>query len=768
MATRPRLTKSRNSDVPLHSIDSRSKLPKNDLGRSPKISIITDIADIQSIPREIRAVVRDERRIIRDFSQWSQSKDDSDACLVWLGGDRLLEGGAPNLLKRLHSADRRSFVVVNTPCVEEVPFLTIQPRIFAGAASTDYWSFRIRLESSGKSASQILADSGGPPESWAKLVEAVSAERTQPGSGVEPMLRLWESRDELPDIVGALVPRNLVAVMLLHQENANARKFLEAGTKLYPTYAELHYLSGLLAVRERRFAEAIPSLERAKSCGIAIPGSGGENSYRCDWLLGVLAAGVGEDRVAFERFLSGVKHNPTFEPSLTELLKLRLPSRLIESRQYMFSQAARWNPRLARRVFDYLLTHRAFDGARRIVRTVKLESAQREIMEGQLASAVDRTSQRSAKQPAGIVFEGPFFERSSLARVNREIAQALLSSNEFEVRLETSAPAALPAHLLPEGTALTPAVEKRLHQTNLTIRHHWPPDFRRPSTGKLAVILPWEYGGVPRVWIEQIQRNVDELWVPSNFVREVFVRNGVEPNRVTVVPNGYDPKIFRPEGPTFRPFGSRKFIFLFVGGAIRRKGMDLLLEAYESAFKASQDVTLVLLVSDGAGAYQHNSRLAEIKDAATDPDRSYILPIFESITDAALADLYRGADAFVLPYRGEGFGMPLLEAMACGKPVITTAEGPSKDFCDNSNSYIIPATAEPVPEQPPPLGPMASPFVWYEPNLAQLVKTFRHVYENPAEAVAKGRAAALSTRHLTWQNATRQYAARVRHLCKSQ
>ena len=267
------------------------------------------------------------------------------------------------------------------------------------------------------------------------------------------------------------------------------------------------------------------------------------------------------------------------------------------------------------------------------------------------------------------------------------------------------------------------------------------------------------------MWIDQIRKNVDELWVPSNFVREAFIRNGIDPERAIVGPNGYDPAIFRPEGATLRPQGSRDFIFLFVGGAIRRKGIDLLLDAYKSAFDPGELVTLILLISGSSAAYQHNSWLAEIKAAATDPMHPHILPIFESIDDPTLANLYRGVDAFVLPYRGEGFGMPLLEAMACGKPVITTAEGPSKDFCDSANSYLVPATSEPVPDQPPPLGPIAGAYTWFEPEFGRLVSTLRHVYENRAEAAGKGRAAARSVRHLTWQNAANRYATRIRDLC---
>jgi glycosyltransferase involved in cell wall biosynthesis len=775
MAMRLKLTGSRSRKVSLYSIDARSRFLKHNFERSPRISIVTDVMDVRSIPREIRAIVRDERRISRDFPQWLKSKHGSDACIVWCDGDRLLEGSPRGLLKSLHSFNRRSFVVVNTPCVDEVPFLTIQPRIFTGAASIDFWSFRIRFKNVAVAPTRILADPGGPREPWAKLLEAISSEKTTPGAGVEPLLRLWESRDKLQDLVGALVLRNLVAAMFLHRETDKERKFLEAGVKLYPTYAELHYLAALLSIREHRFGEAFPLLERAKSCSVAIPGAGGENSYRCDWLLGVLAAQVGNDHAAFQHFLSGVKHNPLFEPSLTELLKLRLPHSLIESHQHLFTQAARWNPHMAGKILEYLLTHRAVDAARLIERTMQLDSAERQILESQPASStaphraavhplVDQSRYSDSKQTVGIAFEGQFFEHSSLARVNREIAHALSSSSEFELRLETSAPAAYPPHLFPDAKVLAPCVHRRLQQTNLTIRHQWPPNFRRPPTGKLAVILPWEYGGVPRVWIDQIQQNVDELWVPSSFVREVFVRHGVTADRVRVIPNGYDPRIFRPEGPILRPPGSRDFIFLFVGGAIRRKGIDLLLDAYMTAFEPSDKVTLVLLVSGSTGAYQHNSLLDRVRAATADPEQPPTLAIYETVDDSILANLYRGAGAFVLPYRGEGFGMPLLEAMACGKPVIATAEGPAKEFCDGSNSYLVSATADLVLD-PPPLGPIVGNLTWFEPAFVELTQTLRHVWENREEAAAKGRAAAQTTRHLTWQNATDHYAARIRHLC---
>ena len=80
----------------------------------------------------------------------------------------------------------------------------------------------------------------------------------------------------------------------------------------------------------------------------------------------------------------------------------------------------------------------------------------------------------------------------------------------------------------------------------LTVRHAWPPDWSRPATGKLAVIQPWEFGSIPIEWVQQINLNVDELWVPSRFVSNCYIQSGVTSGKVQVVPNGVAVEHFHP------------------------------------------------------------------------------------------------------------------------------------------------------------------------------------------------------------------------------
>ena len=757
--------------MPIYSVDPRGGLVKRSFEYTPAIALETDAASSEALPAAIRSAA--DATILGSLAGFRAREvpRDVDGVMTWLAGDTVIAGSTAAIRRDLRVPGRCTFVPVHVPCLDEMPFLTIQPRWFRAGRHRDYWNFTFRIQSASAGSPQAMEALRANGQPWAQLTSGVLTEGEKPGAGVETLVRLWENQKQLSNVLAALVLRNLVVLMLRHNEAAKAEQFLALGMQTYSGYAELFYLAALLAFRQQRASQALPLLEKAKSREGGFLGSGGESSYRPAWLMGLLAARVGNHRVAFEHFLQGLNSDPVFLPAVEELLNLRLPPRVIEAHQYEFCRVARREPQLLEKMFEYLLLHRAFDAARRIVETIPTDKARKARLEERLASASSpfRADHKSQVAESGILLCGPFFEHTSLGRINREIAISLLASPKLDLCLEPSSPHALPPQLIAGGAKLESAFLRHPARLDLTIRHQWPPNFCRPSRGKLAAIVPWEYGAVPRVWVDQVERNVDELWVPSRYVRDVFVRCGVTAARVHVIPNGVDPKMFTPEGPASRPQGSRGFSFFFAGGAIRRKGLDLLLEAYTAAFDPGEDVSLILSVSGTAAAYQHNSLMRQIQDAANDPSCPHVQPLLDSFDDATLASLYRGCDVFVLPYRGEGFGMPLLEAMACGKTVITTAQGPAQDFCSEKTAYLVAAREEQVPDEPPPLGELAGNFTWFEPDFGELVRTLRHVYEHRDEAIQRGRAAAKRVhKEFAWSSVTSLYANRIRELLTPQ
>ena len=69
----------------------------------------------------------------------------------------------------------------------------------------------------------------------------------------------------------------------------------------------------------------------------------------------------------------------------------------------------------------------------------------------------------------------------------------------------------------------------------------------------------------------------------------------------------------------------------------------------------------------------------------------------DDLSDDEMAALYRACDVLVHPYRGEGFAMPVLEAMACGLPVIDTAGGPTDEFCPPDAGWRIRSRRQALP-----------------------------------------------------------------------
>jgi glycosyltransferase involved in cell wall biosynthesis len=228
-----------------------------------------------------------------------------------------------------------------------------------------------------------------------------------------------------------------------------------------------------------------------------------------------------------------------------------------------------------------------------------------------------------------------------------------------------------------------------------TITHSWPPDFAPGSEGPTIAILPWEVGAPPRAWVHSVRGRVDRVWVPSAFVRDGYVAGGMPPGIVDVVPNGVDLERFAPDGRTrpiegsVPPARGAACTFLFVGGTIWRKGIDVLLAAWARAFAPDDDVRLVVKDVGVESSYRGQTSGDDVRALAARDDVAPVTYLTEDLPAAELPALYRAADVVVLPYRAEGFCLPALEAMACGVPVIHTAAGPTGEFCPPDAGWAL-------------------------------------------------------------------------------
>ena len=128
-----------------------------------------------------------------------------------------------------------------------------------------------------------------------------------------------------------------------------------------------------------------------------------------------------------------------------------------------------------------------------------------------------------------------------------------------------------------------------------TITHCWPPDFAPGSEGPTIAILPWEVGAPPRAWVHAVRERVDRVWVPSAFVRDGYVaaRHAAGDRRRGPERRGPGALLARRPG-AHAAREPAACTFLFVGGTIWRKGIDVLLAAWARAFGPGDDVRLVV------------------------------------------------------------------------------------------------------------------------------------------------------------------------------
>ena len=363
-----------------------------------------------------------------------------------------------------------------------------------------------------------------------------------------------------------------------------------------------------------------------------------------------------------------------------------------------------------------------------------------------------------------VAWEGSQFVYHSLAHVNREVCRQLIESGQVELSVVPYEEHQFDASTEPQWLPLEQRILAPLRRAPAVhVRHQWPPNFTPPADGAWVMIQPWEFGGLPAEWVDPMRDQVDEIWVPSRWVRDCYVRSGVPADKVVVIPNGVDLNVYRPDGPRY-PLNTRKsFKFLFVGGPIMRKGIDVLLQTYADTFSDHDDVCLVLKTSGAASVYRDSGIDDLVHRFRALPHAPAVEHLPEDLSDAEVAAVYRACDALVHPYRGEGFGMPIAEAMASGLAVIVTGYGPALDFCDASNAYLIPANRVTLIDSD--LPPPAAPGYWLAaPDPAILGQVMRRVIQEPEVARAKGRRGRERMREYEWPRISGMVLGRLKAL----
>ena|GEM_PF-1490557 len=235
----------------------------------------------------------------------------------------------------------------------------------------------------------------------------------------------------------------------------------------------------------------------------------------------------------------------------------------------------------------------------------------------------------------------------------------------------------------------------------------------------------WELPDPPPDW-RGSDRLVHEIWTPSHFAQASL-------RRLTALPVHVVPHAVASQPPRRRDW-SRPFTVLAMAdsrSSFARKNPAGAIRAFVDAFGTSSQARLVLKLT---GSDEDVAALAAM--AASRPN---IRLLRRYLDEAAMQNLLRGADALLSLHRAEGFGLPLLEAMAHGTPVVATGWSGNLEFMTAANAELVPCRLVPVRDP----AAIYHDSLWAEPDIAaaaaalqRLAQDRVHYEELAAEAHA--------------------------------
>lgn len=209
----------------------------------------------------------------------------------------------------------------------------------------------------------------------------------------------------------------------------------------------------------------------------------------------------------------------------------------------------------------------------------------------------------------------------------------------------------------------------------------------------------FESDGFHPFYVHQCNNLVDEVWTGGKFNKQTFSVSGVN-KKIRIVPPFINTEIYKPGIEKLKITNLRKYIFQSNFDMSWRKGMDKLLHAYWDEFTDKDDVCLILKTfsgDDSEGAQKglmNQINFLKKKLSLADKKTAPVLFFGSFLDQKYMSNFSNTCDCYVSASRGEGFNLPLAEAMSLEKQVISTKWSTPIEYCNKKNGYMIDLTPE--------------------------------------------------------------------------
>lgn len=338
-----------------------------------------------------------------------------------------------------------------------------------------------------------------------------------------------------------------------------------------------------------------------------------------------------------------------------------------------------------------------------------------------------------------VCYLGPFRDHTGYGEANRHAIAALHAAG-CDVKASLVSYVRDVADFGKIGILLS-KLEKNEPDYRIKILHTTPDQFKKyiePGKYHIAHFF-WETSKVPSEFVEGL-RLMNEIWTGSEHNKLAMERSGVNCPIVVM------PQAIETTRPAVRPYsidGFNGYLFYSIFEWIDRKNPEALIAAYWDAFQKGENVGLLLKTYFKDFTQRNKDMIRDtIAVLRRRTNHESYPPIFlyrELMDRHQITRIHDTGDCFVSAHRGEGWGVPQVEAMLRAKPVVSTNCGGVHEYLDRNTAILLPFENVPV-------SGMSHSNTWYtedqswaEVNHEKLVDAFKWAYENQKQAESMGK-----------------------------
>jgi glycosyltransferase involved in cell wall biosynthesis/GT2 family glycosyltransferase len=338
---------------------------------------------------------------------------------------------------------------------------------------------------------------------------------------------------------------------------------------------------------------------------------------------------------------------------------------------------------------------------------------------------------RRRKLTPGVNVYGYAFAESGTGQIVRSVVAALVAEGIPHAVVPFTRTASRQQHAFDGLGSVVPSFDTNL----ICVNADQVPLFFESMGGQLLPgtrnigLWAWEVEDLPAAMAGS-ERHLHEVWGISRFTAGALARGLTKPVRAFPLPVVVPAVRRRTRAALGMPEG---FLFLFCfdyDSVFQRKNPLAAVAAFRQAFPDGDDVVLYIKTTNA----ERHAAEEEVLRAAT-RGRANIVIRDGYVTNADYFSMLDACDCYVSLHRSEGFGLTVAEAMALGKPVITTAYSSTLEFANESNSFPVPARIVAVGDDAP---PYPSHSRWAAPDVAAAAEQMGRVYTDRGHAAAVG------------------------------